>query len=111
MMATQTDDPQVRSQQRIFLILPLFSLFYGRLLPSGLFIYSITTTIFSIVQQYLINGWGGVVPPVRVDTRIRQEPRPGSLSNRSPRANRPRRTTVPRAAARRPALRPTLGNR
>jgi YidC/Oxa1 family membrane protein insertase len=62
MMATQTDDPQVRSQQRIFLILPLFSLFYGHLLPAGLFIYWITTTIFSIVQQYLINGWGGLFP-------------------------------------------------
>jgi YidC/Oxa1 family membrane protein insertase len=62
MMATQTDDPQMRSQQRIFLILPLFSLFYGWFLPAGLFIYWITTTIFSIVQQYLINGWGGLFP-------------------------------------------------
>ena len=62
MMATQTDDPQVRTQQRIFLILPLFSLFYGWFLPAGLFIYWITTTIFSIVQQYLINGWGGLFP-------------------------------------------------
>jgi YidC/Oxa1 family membrane protein insertase len=62
MMATQTDDPALRSQQRIFLILPLFSLFYGWFLPAGLFIYWITTTIFSIVQQYLINGWGGLFP-------------------------------------------------
>lgn len=62
MMATNTDDPQARSQQRIFLILPLFSLFYGWFLPAGLFIYWITTTIFSIVQQYLINGWGGLFP-------------------------------------------------
>ncbi|MFN8623613.1 MAG: YidC/Oxa1 family membrane protein insertase [Chloroflexota bacterium] len=62
MMATQSDDPQARSQQRIFLILPLFSLFYGWFLPAGLFIYWITTTIFSIVQQYLINGWGGLFP-------------------------------------------------
>ncbi len=62
MMATQSDDPQQRSQQRIFLILPLFSLFYGWFLPAGLFIYWITTTIFSIVQQYLINGWGGLFP-------------------------------------------------
>ena len=57
-----TDDPQQRTQQRIFLILPLFSLFYGWFLPAGLFIYWITTTIFSIVQQYLINGWGGLFP-------------------------------------------------
>jgi YidC/Oxa1 family membrane protein insertase len=62
MMATQTDDPQQRTQQRVFLILPLFSLIYGWFLPAGLFIYWITTTIFSIVQQYLINGWGGLFP-------------------------------------------------
>ena len=57
-----TNDPQVRMQQRIFLILPLFSLFYGWILPAGLFLYWITTTIFSIVQQYLIAGWGGLFP-------------------------------------------------
>lgn len=62
MMQTQTDDPQQRSQQRIFMILPLFSLIYGGLLPAGLFIYWITTTIFSIVQQFLIAGWGGLFP-------------------------------------------------
>ena len=62
MMQTQTDDPSQRSQQRIFLILPLFSLIYGGILPAGLFIYWITTTIFSIVQQYLIVGFGGLFP-------------------------------------------------
>jgi YidC/Oxa1 family membrane protein insertase len=62
MMTTQTDDPQQRTQQRVFLILPLFSLIYGWFLPAGLFIYWITTTIFSIVQQFLINGWGGLFP-------------------------------------------------
>jgi YidC/Oxa1 family membrane protein insertase len=62
MMQTQTDDPQQRSQQRIFMVLPLFSLIYGGLLPAGLFLYWITTTIFSIVQQYLIAGYGGLFP-------------------------------------------------
>jgi YidC/Oxa1 family membrane protein insertase len=62
MMTTRSDDPQQRTQQRLFLILPLFSLLYGGILPAGLFVYWITTTIFSIVQQYLINGWGGMFP-------------------------------------------------
>jgi YidC/Oxa1 family membrane protein insertase len=62
MMATRSDDPQVRTQQRLFLLLPAFSLIYGGLLPAGLFIYWITTTIFSIVQQFLINGYGGLFP-------------------------------------------------
>jgi YidC/Oxa1 family membrane protein insertase len=62
MMQPPTDDPQARSQQRIFLILPLFSLIYGALLPAGLFIYWITSTLFSIVQQFLIAGFGGLFP-------------------------------------------------
>jgi hypothetical protein len=55
-------DPQQRAMQRTFLILPLFSIVYGWFLPSGLFIYWIATTIFSIVQQYLIAGWGSLFP-------------------------------------------------
>jgi YidC/Oxa1 family membrane protein insertase len=55
-------DPQQRAMQRTFLILPLFSIFYGSFLPSGLFIYWIVTTVFSIVQQYLIAGWGSLFP-------------------------------------------------
>jgi YidC/Oxa1 family membrane protein insertase len=62
MMTTPSEDPQQRSTQRVFLILPLISLIYGWFLPAGLFIYWITTTIFSIVQQYLINGYGGLFP-------------------------------------------------
>ncbi len=62
MMTTPSDDPQQRSTQRVFLILPLISLVYGWFLPAGLFIYWITTTIFSIVQQFLINGYGGLFP-------------------------------------------------
>jgi YidC/Oxa1 family membrane protein insertase len=62
MMSPQTSDPQVQAQQRIFLILPLFSIFYGSFLPAGLFIYWIVTTIFAIVQQYLIAGWGSLFP-------------------------------------------------
>lgn len=62
MMTTPSDDPQTRSTQRVFLILPLISLVYGWFLPAGLFIYWITTTIFSIVQQFLINGYGGLFP-------------------------------------------------
>jgi len=62
MMTTPSDDPQQRAQQRIFLLLPAFSLLYGGILPAGLFIYWITTTLFSIVQQFLINGYGGLFP-------------------------------------------------
>lgn len=62
MMMARSGDPQQATQQRLFMLLPAFSLIYGAILPAGLFIYWITTTIFSIVQQFLINGYGGLFP-------------------------------------------------
>lgn len=55
-------DPNVRLQRQMVLFLPFISIAYGGILPAGLFIYWITTTIFSIVQQYLIIGWGSMFP-------------------------------------------------
>ena len=55
-------DPNVRLQRQMMLFLPLISIVYGGFLPAGLFIYWIVATIFSIVQQYLIVGWGGMFP-------------------------------------------------
>ena len=56
------DDPNTRIQRQTMLFLPLISILYGGFLPAGLFIYWIDATIFSIVQQYLIVGWGGMFP-------------------------------------------------
>jgi len=62
MSQTRTDDPQLRVQNRTMLILPAISIIYGAFLPAGLFLYWITTTIFSITQQYMIAGWGALFP-------------------------------------------------
>jgi len=62
MMTPSTTDPQAKAQQRVFLVLPLFSIIYGSFLPAGLFIYWIVFTTYSIVQQYLIVGWGSLFP-------------------------------------------------
>jgi YidC/Oxa1 family membrane protein insertase len=56
------DDPNVRIQRQMMLFIPLVSVLYGGILPAGLFIYWIVATLFSIVQQYLIVGWGGMFP-------------------------------------------------
>ena len=56
------DDPNTRIQRQTMLFLPLISVAYGGFLPAGLFIYWITATIFSIIQQYLIGGWGAMFP-------------------------------------------------
>jgi YidC/Oxa1 family membrane protein insertase len=56
------DDPQYKIQRQMAYIFPFISLIYGSFLPAGLFLYWITSTIFSIAQQYLIIGWGGMFP-------------------------------------------------
>lgn len=56
------DDTNYRVQRQMAYIFPFISLLYGSFLPAGLFLYWITSTVFSIVQQYLIIGWGGMFP-------------------------------------------------
>jgi YidC/Oxa1 family membrane protein insertase len=56
------DDQNTKIQRQTMLFLPLISIAYGGFLPAGLFIYWITATVFSIIQQYLIVGWGGMFP-------------------------------------------------
>lgn len=56
------DDPNAKIQRQTMLFLPLISVVYGGFLPAGLFIYWIVATIFSIIQQYLIVGWGSMFP-------------------------------------------------
>jgi YidC/Oxa1 family membrane protein insertase len=56
------DDPNARVQRQMMLFLPIISVVYGGFLPAGLFIYWIVATVFSIVQQYLIVGWGAMFP-------------------------------------------------
>ena len=96
MLTPHTDDPQLRAQSRAFLFLPLISIFYGHILPSGLFIYWITTTVFSIGQQFLIAGFGGLFPlfgwtprfAVELQPRFALQPvtvsAPNTLSNGAP---------------------------
>ena len=60
--ARMADDPNARIQRQMALLFPFISLTYGSLLPAGLFLYWIVSTLFSIVQQYLIIGWGGMFP-------------------------------------------------
>ncbi len=59
---TDYNDQSSKMQRQLVLFLPLISLVYGGFLPAGLFIYWIVTTIFGIVQQYLIVGWGSMFP-------------------------------------------------
>ncbi|MBI2763117.1 MAG: hypothetical protein HYX54_05115 [Chloroflexi bacterium] len=52
----------MKTQRQMAIFLPFISLIYGSILPAGLFLYWIGSTLFSIGQQYLILGWGGMFP-------------------------------------------------
>jgi YidC/Oxa1 family membrane protein insertase len=70
------DDQNTKIQRQSMLFLPFISIFYGGFLPAGLFIYWIVSTLFSLVQQYLIIGWGGLFPLLGWDPAFAREHKP-----------------------------------
>jgi len=54
------DDIAYNMQQQSLFIMPAMMAFLGISMPAGVIIYIITSTIFSIVQNYFVNGWGGM---------------------------------------------------
>lgn len=47
-------------QTQTLYMLPLFVGFFAHTLPFGLSLYWNTLTIFGIIQQYMVQGWGGL---------------------------------------------------
>ena len=60
--AAMADDQNAKIQRQMAFLFPFISLTYGSILPAGLFLYWIVSTLFATVQQYLIIGWGGMFP-------------------------------------------------
>ena len=58
----KNDDPTTRTQRQTLIILPFIFVFFAKFLPAGLYIYYIVSTIFGIIQQYFIIGWGSMFP-------------------------------------------------
>lgn len=56
------NDQNQRVQRQMAVIFPLIYVFLGGTWPAGLLLYIIVSTIFTIVQQYLFTGWGGMFP-------------------------------------------------
>lgn len=61
MIVRPSADPQQQSMQNMMqLMMPLMFGFITFTLPAGLGIYFVVTSVFSIVVQYFIYGWGGL---------------------------------------------------
>lgn len=56
------DDPNVKVQRQMAYFLPLISILYGGILPAGLFLYWIFSTVIQVIQQFFILGFGGMFP-------------------------------------------------
>lgn len=61
--ATDAMSQQMRMMQYI---MPAITLFFGWSFPAGLALYWTTSSIFGMVQQYFVTGWGAMadVPPL-----------------------------------------------
>mgnify|MGYP002681974715 CR=1 FL=1 len=57
---TKTDDFSSAMQTQMVYMIPLTTLLLGLSFPSGLVIYWFLFSFFSIIQQYSVNGWGGL---------------------------------------------------
>ncbi len=61
MSTTPSDDPRTASQNQMMTwLMPLLFAFLALSFPSGLSLYWVTSSIFRIVLQYRITGWGGL---------------------------------------------------
>ncbi|MDP2874187.1 MAG: YidC/Oxa1 family membrane protein insertase [bacterium] len=56
------DDVAYNMQEQFLYLTPMMTIFIGLKLPAGLVLYWLVTTVFSLGQQYLLSGWGGLAP-------------------------------------------------
>ena len=42
--------------------MPLITILYGNIIPIGVFIYLIVSTMYQVAQQFFTTGWGGMFP-------------------------------------------------
>ncbi|OGV97136.1 hypothetical protein A2W24_00320 [Microgenomates group bacterium RBG_16_45_19] len=58
--ADQMADMATTMQNQMVLMMPLMTVLFTLRFPSGLALYWIVSTVVSIIQQYLVSGWGGL---------------------------------------------------
>lgn len=63
--ANNMDDMASTMQQQMMFTMPIMTGFIATRFPSGLALYWVVGTIVSIIQQYLVSGWGGLNKYIR----------------------------------------------
>jgi YidC/Oxa1 family membrane protein insertase len=62
MSTLPSTDPQQKSMNQIMQFMPLMFAFFFINFPAGLVLYWVAMNVVSIVQQYFVTGWGGLLP-------------------------------------------------
>ncbi len=71
MTTAPTTDPKQQAQSQMMLwMMPLMFAFLTLSFPSGLALYWVTSNVISIVMQYFVTGWGGLMAPKAVNKVI-----------------------------------------
>jgi YidC/Oxa1 family membrane protein insertase len=55
-------DQNARTQRALAIWMPLITILYGNIIPVGVFLYLIVSTMYQIFQQFFTTGWGGMFP-------------------------------------------------
>lgn len=57
-----TDDAMMAMQQQMLYLFPAMTIFIGFNFASGLVVYWFVLSLFQMIQQYFVSGWGGLNP-------------------------------------------------
>src|SRR5919109_294938 len=89
MAPPSADDPTASVSTTMLYTFPLMTIFWGAIFPAGLMIYWGVTSLYSIVQQYLVLGWGNLFPLFGWRPSFAPMPQTGLVSSSQRPAGRP----------------------
>src|SRR5919109_2143335 len=89
MAPPSADDPSASVSTTMLYTFPLMTIFWGAIFPAGLMIYWGVTSLYSIVQQYLVLGWGNLFPLFGWRPSFAPMPQTGLVSSSQRPAGRP----------------------
>jgi YidC/Oxa1 family membrane protein insertase len=64
--ASEQEQQAQQMTQTMQVMMPLMITYFALVTPAGLGLYWFVSNCFAIIQQYLVNGWGGRLRPQNV---------------------------------------------
>ncbi len=58
----KSDDMAYNMQKQMLYTMPIMNVIVGITLPSGVVLYILTAAVFSVLQNFIVHGWGGLEP-------------------------------------------------